>query len=173
MGTPEIANVCVQLAKTLGMTEETRSDFAMEVMRVCLFGDSPLERPVRSTPPEAEVELRGTTKKRVAAIKKAASEVDAVNPPAKLLCRAYANCTCTTCKVPVCKTNQDVYDGMGAEDFANCFTPPLPVPTRIRAIDGCVMTDCPVCEGDMTLILWGKKPERDFDDAGAGSVGGI
>jgi hypothetical protein len=72
----------------------------------------------------------------------------------------------------------DIYDGLQAEDFAAKFLPInhgklLPVPLKLRAIDGCVMTDCPLCDGDMTLVLWGKRPENDFADTGVGSIGDV
>lgn len=175
----EIAEACMVLARHLGVDKDTQSDFAMEIMRLCLSGDSLPTDPLPPPPRERVVDVDqkadrpATVRKRVRKMVKAARTVD----PPKRLAKAGQGCVCSTCARPVYQTVKDVYDRMPAGDFAACFSPvghirPFPVEFRLRAIDGCVMTDCPVCDGDMTLVLWGVRPEKDFDDSGVSSVTG-
>jgi len=189
MTTPELAKVCMTLAHQLGLSSDNREDFALEIMKLSLFGDSTLETAPRPAPERAvateregtAVETREKQRKRVTQEKRKEKRSEATPPPAvpkKLLCKAGQKCHCDICKKPVYTLINDLYDGMKAVDFAAKFMPIghgklMPTDFRIRAVDGCVMTDCPVCGGDMSLVLWGKKPENDFADGDAGSVGGI
>ena len=187
MTSKKMAEACFIMAKALGLNEANKMEFTAQLMSLCLFGDSPIETVSRvveeerdeDEPPHRPIkpDTRVALKKRVSAIKRAAKESDREEKPRKLLCRANTKCYCSTCAKPLYTVLSDIYDGLKAEEFAAKFLPighakTIPIPTRLRAIDGCVMTDCPVCGGDMTLILWGKKPERDFDDGGVSSTGG-
>jgi hypothetical protein len=184
----DIAKVAMGVAVQLGLRDEQRGTFATQIMRECLFGDSPMEKPTRVvTKQRVASELEGTTleikEKRGKRTKQRIEETvrsEATPPqaPSKLLCRAGQKCVCETCERAVYTVINDVYDNMKAVDFAAKFMPIdhgklMPTDFRLRAIDGCVMTDCPVCDGDMTLVLWGRKPEKDFDEGGVSSVGGV
>jgi hypothetical protein len=181
----QLAKTSLAVARSLGLQPEQESKFATLIMTECLFGNSPLDQPggyeEEPEPPEPaptvpiETEPVKTTKKRIRKMKEAAAKVD---PVRKLLCRANTKCICSVCAKPLYTVLSDIYDGLKAEDFAAKFLPightkTIPIPTRLRAIDGCVMTDCPVCDGDMSLVLWGKKPERDFEDGSVGSTGRV
>ena len=180
----QLAKTSLAVARSLGLQPEQEQKFATLIMTECLFGNSPLDQPggyeEEPEPPEPaptapiETEPVKTTKKRIRKMKEAAAKVD---PVKKLLCKERHTSVCSVCSKKW-MTNKDVYDRMTIEDFSGCFTPvdhtkKLAVPTCIRAVDGCVMTDCPVCGGDMSLVLWGKKPERDFEDGAVGSTGRV
>jgi hypothetical protein len=184
MTNQELAKASLKFAEALGLSDDNREEFALEIMKLSLgFGDSPLEtasRVAMEEPPEpesrvfVETDTPRAAKKRVKEMKKAAEKAT----PRKLLCRAETRCSCDICGKPLFMVLSDIYDGLKAEEFAAKFLPightkTIPIPTRLRAIDGCVMTDCPVCGGEMSLILWGKRPEKDFDDNGVKSVGAI
>jgi len=181
MTTTQLAKTALAVARSLGLQPEQEHRFATLIMTECLFGNSPMEEEPKGEPPPAaaptapiKTEPRRTTEKRIRKMKEAAAKVNPV--PKRLLCKAGVKCFCDTCKKPVFTILSDIYDGLKAEAFAAKFLPighgkTIPIPTRLRAVDGCVMTDCPVCGGDMSLILWGKKPEKDFEDGSVSSTG--
>lgn len=185
----ELAKVSILIARQLGLSSSNQEKFVVEVARQVLFGDVPVaakETVEEAVPPEPvstpiKTEPPSKTKKRVRAMVKAAHVFEEKEKKredkkeVKILCKSGHRCECSVCGKPLYQVTTDVKDKMPAENFAACFTPidhkkPIPIPTRIRAIDGCVMTDCPVCGGDMTLVLWGRKPEKDFEDNGVSST---
>ncbi len=107
--------------------------------------------------------------------------VKAVVPEEKkrvLLARRGQLCTCRACSQTVFQTERDLYDGMPTAEFVAAFKSLVagivfPSNARIQNVDDAVITDCPVCKKELSLLLWGSWPKSDFaiqDDVG--SVGG-
>jgi hypothetical protein len=174
----DIAKSCSVMAHTLGLRKK---DYVMfiSILMFALLGEESDRREQTvvepNEPPDVPTPSVQTPTKRT----KKQPPKD-VNRPTeqKMLCKEGQQCICSECKKVVYRVSADLFDGLNAEQFASHFTPvghakPFPAQFRVRAIDGCVMTDCPVCEGDMSLVLWGRKPENDFNDTGVGSVGEV
>ena len=177
MKTKQIAEACMQVARGLGLKESERGNLATHIVAMCMFGGSPLETATTAAPERTVATKReGTaiqTKKKQTTREVKKEE----NKERKLLCRSGVKCHCDVCARDVFTVINDVYDGMTGVDFASKFMPIdhgklMTVPMRLRAVDKCVMTDCPVCGGDMTLVLWGSRPANDFGEGSVGSVGG-
>jgi len=183
------AKSAVAFAVFLGLEAKDLQTFALEVVALCLFKEkekSQAEHVCEDDPSEPAGHLVETKRKRVTPVKEEKKkEKNQERPPQssaqksgnlRLLCRAGAVCVCDVCKAEVYRVNADIHDGLSGLMFASRFTPigkapQMPIPIRISAIDGCVMTDCPLCKAELGLILWGRKPERALDETSVGSVG--
>jgi hypothetical protein len=112
-----------------------------------------------SAPEAPVVPMAGKGKVREGAEKRGVAE----KVERTVFARPNQFCHCEQCGKDVFRIDKDVYDNMPREEFIAAFTP-LVTETRIspddkfQNVDGCMMTNCPVCAGEMSLVLWGRKP---------------
>jgi len=72
-------------------------------------------------------------------------------------------CVCNICTKVVYVVNKDIPDNCKIPEFINSFTPtvesfpPLTRTAEIMNVDGQISTDCPLCKGNKSLYLTGKK----------------
>jgi len=94
-----------------------------------------------------------------------------------ILCKAGAQSECSQCHKKWTVTN-NISNQMKIETFCLSFTPQghdsaIKPPINLQVIDDSAITDCPVCEGNQTLLLWGRWPESKKGSDSYGDVGSV